>query len=262
MNPLDSTILKAEWVHSHLHVLDDEITSIFNPDGEGVPGQLDAQQSQYIFRPNIRKSTLDEYSLRIGDIAVNLRSALDHIAYQLALQTTKDIGILKRIYFPIFKERNNRTFLRCTQHFKPEARKKIDGFQPYNTLGRWPDPRRHPLWVMNELARIDKHRYLNVVPIMTTVANFDVPADGGFDVSFDDAGIVAVISGTFKPEEYLKPHVTFEPQIEITEPDLVIHDNFGYLHDACKLQEKLGIDLGMTFIDTAPVYGNGRAEEA
>lgn len=209
-------------------MLDAEVREIFQSSGEGIDGEFDAEHSQYIFRANAGKSTLDKWRLMVGDIATNLRASLDHIAYQLALQTSKR---RHDTYFPLLQKRNDRIFIKRTIHFNPEIRKKMEGFQPYHAT----EPRSHPLWVVSKLANIDKHRCINILPIMIGIGEVNIPADGNFDLSFNDTNISAVVTGSFNLQEEFKPRITFEPQIEITEPDKVFHYNFGYLHNAYEL---------------------------
>ena len=110
MNPLKSAILKAQWAHRHLHILYDEVDRVLGKKDQTFVGEYDSEKSAYVFRRELTDAQRTHWALIVGDIVVNLRASLDHIAYQLALQTTKDHEILKNIYFPILDKRNDGTF--------------------------------------------------------------------------------------------------------------------------------------------------------
>ena len=102
---------------------------------------------------------LIDYSIRAGEIAYNLRSALDHLVWQLVEANGKTPD--RRNEFPIFLEE--------VEYFK-RARSKLKGihqrhkeliasFQLYQSnkgIGSH-------LWMLHSICNIDKHRYLNVV---------------------------------------------------------------------------------------------------
>lgn len=249
MNPLESAILKAEWAHEHLKMLDKNVRETLDPDGKGIVGNLDPDRSSYIFRREVSKSTVDAWRLTVGNIVCDLRTSLDHIAYQLALQTTKCPSDLARIEFPIFVKKPNESDLaKRTKHFKANAIEQVKRFQPYNGTDRsfyvndaasgLPDtanPKAHVLWVIGKLAGIDKHRYITIVPMQAGFQGFNNRDNGDIRVRFDDAGIVAEVFGTFDPAEQLQPRVTLEPQVEIAEADHIIHYDFATLHKAYHL---------------------------
>ena len=105
-----------------------------------------------------------ECGLILGDFLHNLRSALDHLIYELATKYTSSLSdkAAGQCEFPIFWERpmdtgeENRR-IGCID---PHAANLIKGIQP-QLLGS--DYSQHPLWILNELERINKHRTLHLV---------------------------------------------------------------------------------------------------
>jgi hypothetical protein len=93
-----------------------------------------------------------------GDVVQNLRSALDHLAFQLVeAGQCRRIGERagKRIGFPIFdtaKEYKARK-TRKIKGARKAAIKAIDALKPYKSGNRF-------LWSLNRVNIIDKHRYL------------------------------------------------------------------------------------------------------
>lgn len=91
-----------------------------------------------------------------SDVISNLRSALDHVAYQLVLQSRAGLRPTWNVYFPIAGSSVDYPNLR-EGHLKGVPRdvlRMIDDVEPYKGgLG-------HALWQLNELSKIDKHRLL------------------------------------------------------------------------------------------------------
>ena len=98
------------------------------------------------------------YSIRIGEIAHNLRSALDHVIWQLVL--TNDEEPDSGNAFPVIK---------CEGSYQKQAKHKLRGvdkdsqrlirdFQPFSNCGVGA-----PLLMLSSICNIDKHRHLNLV---------------------------------------------------------------------------------------------------
>ena len=102
-----------------------------------------------------------EWSIRVGDIAYKLRSALDHLVTHLVLSNGNPISFLTRRHqFPIFQSsqeylRNVRDYLKGVDG---AAESKIHSFQPFNA------PKDNlNLWSLHCLNIIDKHRYIRIM---------------------------------------------------------------------------------------------------
>jgi hypothetical protein len=90
-----------------------------------------------------------------GDIVHNLRSALDHLAYQLVLIGSPDAVPSRRIEFPIAETatKYETEKARKVEGMRPEAIEFIDRLKPYKGGN-------DALWRIHELDNIDKHRAL------------------------------------------------------------------------------------------------------
>lgn len=89
-----------------------------------------------------------------GDVVHNLRSALDHLAYQLVWAGSGEEPS-RRIYFPIAKDAAayEGEKARKVEGMCPKAIKAIDALKPYKGGN-------DTLWRIHELDNIDKHRQL------------------------------------------------------------------------------------------------------
>ncbi len=87
-----------------------------------------------------------------GDVIHNLRSALDHLAYALAIAGTDDVP-KPGVGFPIAKDEATYESIkeRKVEGIRPEAVELIDSLKPYNSGNDC-------LWRIHELDIVDKHR--------------------------------------------------------------------------------------------------------
>ena len=125
---------------------------------------------------NIKSLPVD-WGLRVGDIAANYRSALDHIAWAIVKRgrtptlTRQEAG---RIYFPLA---NSRAVFNGSLATKlPGARRAdiaiVRRYQPY-TIGE-SRARRDPLAILARLNNDDKHRQVQPVLAMPLAVDYEV----------------------------------------------------------------------------------------
>jgi hypothetical protein len=152
--PLDlhSPFLKVKWAKHHISDLNAKRAAFIGSNTyTGIPKfNPETNRTQFVLRdvpaidPGIR--------LLLGDVAHNLRTALDHLAWELARSVEVSDP---RDYFPI--SRNEVVYKdespRKTKGLPKEAKDFIDRIGPY---GGHDDL----LWGLHELDRIDKHHLL------------------------------------------------------------------------------------------------------
>jgi hypothetical protein len=130
------------------------VKSEFNPQSE---------KDVYRIRANGLPPSLDPWSIYIGEIAHNLRSALNYLIYQLALLHTKSetVAECKKLQFPIFGHevdfRNKSKGM--ISLLKPEHKALVEGLQPFQGAIN------HPLFWLEEINNADKHRLIQVVAV-------------------------------------------------------------------------------------------------
>jgi len=115
----------------------------------------DVKNGRYIVRVEYAMQDGD-IALSLGDFVYNLRSGLDQLAWQLCLSGGGDPG--RDTMFPIYERddvRSEESFLKRVKGMPPDAIVIIRELQPFQ---RGSDYRQHPLWQLNELGNIDKHR--------------------------------------------------------------------------------------------------------
>ncbi len=104
-----------------------------------------------------------DFPIRVGEVAYNLRSALDHLVYALVKDNGKEPT--KQNEFPIFDEEGEylKVAPRKLEGITHDRCDLIEAFQPFRG-----DIGRH-LWMLHLICNIDKHRYLNVVNTHTSL---------------------------------------------------------------------------------------------
>ena len=108
-----------------------------------------------------------------GDIIQNLRSALDHLAYQLVLIGNPGVEPSKDVGFPICArtEDYESVKVRKVKGMRPDAIKKIDSVKPYKGGN-------DALWKLHKFNNIDKHR------VLLTIGNDYLMEGVGFNGEF------------------------------------------------------------------------------
>ena len=101
-----------------------------------------------------------EWSVRLGEIFYNLRSALDHLVWQLVLANGQTPGRL-----PIVEDEGDwQKATRQLEGVTPEDKKMIRYLQPYTGGINLPFDVWN-FWKLHSLCNIDKHRHLNMVAV-------------------------------------------------------------------------------------------------
>lgn len=188
-------------------------------------------------------------SLLAGDCLQCLRSALDHLAFELAASFTVPMAdeIEKTSEWPIFGDQDGRGKARFHERrskgklsgqptpnsglakirgIDPKAQTVIEGLQPYNRGNFEEDP----LWLLNALNVIDKHRTIHVAGVafqgaelppgrFTNLNGIGLPGeDVGISVLAGIAteGRTKVAEWTARPVDPSKEvHVGFIPRLDI-----------------------------------------------
>lgn len=159
----------------------------------------------------------DPFGLLIGDCLHNLRSALDLLAYALAGPKPLPQDIAEASEFPIFgdESRSGKSGvgpdlfrdhgLAKIASWDPKAKTVIEGLQPYKRGNAY---RTHPLWILHELDRVNKHRLLH-----TAVAAFEgfyMEPSKNVNVASFGPGAIESLGGTVETDTpvAIVPHVT------------------------------------------------------
>jgi hypothetical protein len=126
---------------------------------ETVPPNIDVRKGVHLYRA-FHDPIPDEISILAGEVAQNLRSALDYLAWQLSLAQSESPP--PTTAFPIFADGKlyERDKLRFIGGIDPAIHPVFDSVQPYHAGD---EARNQPLWVLHRLANDDEHKIPHVV---------------------------------------------------------------------------------------------------
>lgn len=103
-----------------------------------------------------------QLGVQLGEIAYQLRSALDQLLWQVSYRRNPSIPDSTHLYFPI-RRTPPKQDLEGLIHLDTAQRQRIVALQPYNRTSA--DPVRDPLWVVSNMNIADKHL---TVPLLLT----------------------------------------------------------------------------------------------
>lgn len=160
---------KIDRAKHHLEELQKEIDTFFKLQPYKISTKRDHQTKRLIYYLTDVLIVPDKIALISGDVVQNLRSALDHLAYDLFVKENKGTVSVKHIYFPIENDLQSYESekVRKTKGISSEKLKLIDSIRPYkggNDL----------LWAIATLNNIDKHRLL--ITVGSTFGSVDIGA--------------------------------------------------------------------------------------
>jgi hypothetical protein len=184
---------KLKRAHEHLQALDGECRGFLYSEPYYVTAKFEPEAGCFVVRLRIREDVPIRFSLIVGDLIHNLRSALDQAAWLVACRSTPVEQLwrpdtARKIAFPLAPSRERFEGHSIMPFIALDARAILEPLQPYHledtpqALGR-----------LNELWNIDKHRVVHagLGKIVLSKVAFRPRAidpsdlvDGGSEVSF------------------------------------------------------------------------------
>jgi hypothetical protein len=219
--------LKLAWAKHQSHLLEGEIRAWRDAGGYEVVFDKHPQRPGHNMRLKVG-DIAPGIPLIIGDALYALRSGLDHLAYDLAASFTNPLPpqASERSEFPIYGDKPIPKDL--AEHklgaMDPKARAIIEGLQPNARGNAYSDD---PLWKLNELARIDRHRFIHLT--VATLASVGIGGDnlhveemeiGGTGPTTGDGAKLGYASvRPIDPGRPMQMNVTPEPQVVFKDGD-------------------------------------------
>jgi hypothetical protein len=167
-NPaLDSVREKIRRARDHFDAIRAALKLTLGSKPESETTTIDvALEGQQVISKFRKAEPLDpSLPLLIGDCIHNLRSALDHLAYQLAVLNGTGAIAAEKTMFPVCLTKDGQAGFdeRVRRSLEPfisnAALAEIEKCQPYKA---YPIPHEADIWVLHRLDIIDKHRLLLV----------------------------------------------------------------------------------------------------
>lgn len=165
MSALDGVIAKLGRAEEHRRIAR-EIDKVFAQKECRIEPKFNPKTDSHDFIARL-PSPPTELSLILGDAFHNIRTALDHLVWGLVEANPNRPPNTPGTFtmFPICDTRQGyreQVAKRRILGAVSEAAALIDGAQPYHRREAGRDHTLHPLWVLNALENIDKHRRLTL----------------------------------------------------------------------------------------------------
>lgn len=166
-----SLFRKLNWSKTHIETLRHAVASWLSTDAYRFAPSTNQATGRTVIRARITKPPAPELALMIGDSVHALRAALDHLALELVasyhypapvspdLEETSEFVIIGGADPSLGEHRFDSAAGTKLRGIDLNARLLIKGMQPYHLADAYME---HPLWIIHELDRIDKHRRLNL----------------------------------------------------------------------------------------------------
>ncbi len=192
----------------------------------------------------------------IGEFLHDCRSLLNHLARQLVLEHTGEAT--RRSEFPVFsraptaKKKGKEALPDIPGSASPDARRLLHLFQPYSWGDRY---REHPIWVLDKLWNIDKHRDVLARGgyVQAHFLGEDIP-DFSYTSRFDSATPyeAKLILVPDDPDMDVNAYATVK--VSLSEPELVADIQLlGALEQILKtVKEFVSAALDVCFLNVSP----------
>lgn len=209
--PFESSMIKIERANKHIKELESLLTAFLEAHSSRIVRQIDPKSPvQFIALKHLEAP--QEIPIIIGDIAHNLRSALDHVA---GVVRARGGGNPNEGHFPISDTRIG-TEKSVAKHIEPFDTNVAQVILDHLDCS---DARNAPIWGINRINNIDKHRRIVLTITQTGTVAEGVQVGGvkigrleSYNAGFD---VVGVGGGQIKAEKDFRPtlRVTFgEPE--------------------------------------------------
>jgi hypothetical protein len=182
MHPLDGCRAKVQRARTLYAQLGEGIRT-FTDEAPFVPrGRVDQATNEIVFFAEANPAAAPipiELPLIAGEIAHQLRSALDHLVWQLVISNTGQPPTGNSTQFPIYNTEAGYNSTRAQSRItgvSAAAAQLIRAVQPYH-MGA--NANNVLTWLLQELNNTDKHRVIPVTTTFTSVALITMRREGG-----------------------------------------------------------------------------------
>lgn len=144
----------------------------------------------------------EDWPLIVGDAVHDLRSALDHLMWQLAIKhlgRTPTKSEAPNIQFPEIRKLGDFHRSRFLRYVSPSDIDRLKAFQPYRRLKKG---QLHPLPKLVKLSNIDKHRKIHLLVSIPQSSSFTNNPDAFRDCLIDDR---LMPNGAYANIEFIAP---------------------------------------------------------
>jgi hypothetical protein len=170
--------IRLRWIDKQIKAVESECAA-FAPKLNDYRTRVEPNEdsTEHIERVYLDWVVPEWWGVVVGEIMHNLRAALDNIVWQLVLANGHQPG--DQHEFPIATDQDwyEKRAVRKLLNVPEPALAVIERVQPYKGPTNW--LRVHPLWIIHNMNRIDKHHLLHVVAAYPQGMEFQVTEEMG-----------------------------------------------------------------------------------
>ncbi len=171
----DGIRLKIKRAWEQLDALKRDVKAFTHSDVYSPRIEFNSQRRKITIKLQVSSPVDLMWSVRIGEIVHNFRSALDNTVYQLVVSKVPARLVTRKNGFPIFQ--NYGEFVSRSPSYltnvQPDAIAIIHSEQPFpESNGGTGEGVKSPLWHLAELSNIDKHRVIHFTGSLAHEFNF------------------------------------------------------------------------------------------
>lgn len=194
--------LKIARAKSHIANVERQCSAFCNSQPHRIYTERDPHGPGYTIKLRLEKPIPDEIALTVGEAIYQLRSSLDVLACCLA--TANGAKDTKGTYFPFVKD--------VAEFMLPATQRKIQKLSTTHQqiIHHWKPYREgnNTLWILNQLANIDRHNRLvtvggfggSIQSFRLTGGQYFIPANAASRQSLDE-DVVLVVGKSGDPPE-------------------------------------------------------------
>lgn len=156
----------------HMKGLQESIDRFFEDKLEVAPviGEANPKRTQYLFRvESVIPYPHREWGVALGEAVHDVRSALDQLVYAFATEPHD------RTAFPICDTERKWVVEAPVRYWSvPKSfARLLHSVQPYHR-GNVNEARKHPLWILNALSNLDKHRTIPAIALVADTGEAEI----------------------------------------------------------------------------------------
>ena len=210
---LEGVEAKVERAKHHVQELNAALQGFFATNPYVVGTKINPETREVIYHVVSVREVPPMIDVIGGEVLQSLRSALDHLAYQLVLVGTGQSGPFHHVYFPIFNSaqeyQTGKT--RQIQGMRQDAIDAIDAVKPYKGGN-------DALWQLHRLNIVDKHRLLVTVGSSFESVDIGPTMMRGLRGIMPDDQEIPDLALFLRPEDNLFP-LKADDELFIDQPD-------------------------------------------
>lgn len=222
-DPFDSARLKIVRAYGHMKAINGEVDAALRSQPNGVVAEIEPESGDKVYRADLTWQPPREFGLLFGDFVHNLRSALDHMVWDLVRLNLDSGDPDSKTEYPIYWDPDHyarkHEAPRKLRGVHPKALDTIEQAQPYHA----PKPKSSPLWALRMLDIADKHQTLLLTASVATLRSYghwgdlpEAPTFGG--IAFEDGDEVFRIPARTHAEQRLHPSFTCDIALSVAGP--------------------------------------------